>query len=92
MLLVTANDIIAIQKVEWTLADEEEEVRAWQLYEALSQTLREAGFLPYRLGVQSQAKVSYAEEQQRLLRSLKEAFDPNGVIAPGRYGIDLAMS
>jgi 4-cresol dehydrogenase (hydroxylating) len=91
MLLVTANDIIAIQKVEWTLADEEEELRAWQLYEALSQTLREAGFLPYRLGVQSQAKVSYDEEQQRLLRSLKQAFDPNDVIAPGRYGIDVAM-
>jgi len=92
MLLVTANDIIAIQKVEWTLSDEEEELRAWQLYEALSRTLCEAGFPPYRLGVQSQAKVSYSEGQQRLLRSLKEAFDPNGVIAPGRYGIDLAMS
>ena len=70
MLLVTANDIIAIQKVEWTLADEAEELRAWQLYEALSQTLREAGFFPYRLGVQSQAKVSYSEAQQRLLRKL----------------------
>ena len=91
MLLVTANDVIAIQKVEWTLGDEEEEVRAWQLYEALSQALRAAGFLPYRLGVQSQAKVGHAEEQQRLLRSLKQAFDPNGVIAPGRYGIDLSM-
>lgn len=91
MLLVTANDIIAIQKVEWTLGDEEEEVRAWQLYETLSQTLREADILPYRLGIQSQAKVAYPEEQGRLLSSLKQVLDPNGVIAPGRYGIDLAM-
>lgn len=92
MLLVAPNDIIAIQKIDWTLGDEEEEVRAWQLYEALSQSLTEAGFLPYRLGIQSQAKLTYPEGQQHLLRSLKQAFDPNGVIAPGRYGIDLAMN
>ncbi len=92
MLLVAPNDIIAIQKIEWTLGDEEEEMRAWQLYESLSQTLREAGYLPYRLGIQSQAKLTYPEDQKRLLQHLKQALDPNGVIAPGRYGIDLAMS
>ena len=92
MLLVTANDIIAIQKIEWTPGNDEEEARAWQLYEALSHGLEEAGFFPYRLGVQSQAKVKYPTEQRRLLQGLKAVFDPNGVIAPGRYGIDLTMN
>ena len=91
MLMVTPDDLIAIQKIEWTPGDQEEEARAWQLYETLGQRLCEAGFHPYRLGIQSQAKLRYPERQRRLLEGLKRTFDPNGVIAPGRYGIDLAM-
>ena len=87
MLLVTANDIVAIQKIDWTKGDKEQETRAWELYEVLSQSLQQAGFAPYRLGVQSQEKVLYPEERRRTLQRLKETFDPNGVIAPGRYGI-----
>jgi 4-cresol dehydrogenase (hydroxylating) len=89
MLLVTANDIIAIQKVDWTKGNAEEEARAWELYESLKQDLTQAGYFPYRLGVQSQAKAPYPEERRRALQRLKETFDPGGVIAPGRYGIAL---
>jgi 4-cresol dehydrogenase (hydroxylating) len=89
MLLVTPNDIIAIQKVDWTKGDAEEETRAWELYESLRHELTQAGYFPYRLGVQSQAKAPYPEEQRRALQRLKETFDPGGVIAPGRYGIAL---
>jgi 4-cresol dehydrogenase (hydroxylating) len=91
MLMVTPNDIIAIQKVDWRKGDGDGEKRAWELYEALGRELRQAGFPPYRLGVQSQEQVLYREEQRRTLQSLKETFDPNGVIAPGRYGIALSM-
>ena len=89
MLLVTASDIIAIQKVDWTKGNAEEEARAWELYESLRHDLTQAGYFPYRLGVQSQAKAPYPEERRRALQRLKETFDPGGVIAPGRYGIAL---
>jgi 4-cresol dehydrogenase (hydroxylating) len=89
MLLVTPNDIIAIQKVDWTKGNVEEETRAWELYESLRHDLTQAGYFPYRLGVQSQAKAPYPEERRRALQRLKETFDPGGVIAPGRYGIAL---
>jgi 4-cresol dehydrogenase (hydroxylating) len=88
MLLVTANDIIAIQKIDWRKGDEEQEARAWELYEVLRRSLQQAGFSPYRLGVQSQEEVLHPEERRRTLQRLKETFDPNGVIAPGRYGIE----
>jgi 4-cresol dehydrogenase (hydroxylating) len=91
MLMVTPNDIIAIQKIDWEKGDGERTKRAWELYEALGRELRQAGFPPYRLGVQSQEQVLYLEERRRTLQSLKETFDPNGVIAPGRYGITLSM-
>jgi 4-cresol dehydrogenase (hydroxylating) len=91
MLMVTPNDIIAIQKVAWEKADGDGEKRAWELYEALGRELRQADFPPYRLGVQSQEQVLYPEEQRRTLESLKRVFDPNGVIAPGRYGIALSL-
>ena len=89
MLLVTPNDIIAIQKVDWTQGNMEEEARAWDLYESLRNDLTQAGYFPYRLGVQSQAKAPYPDERRRALQRLKETFDPGGVIAPGRYGIAL---
>jgi 4-cresol dehydrogenase (hydroxylating) len=92
MLMVTANDIIAIQKIDWERGNGEEEKRAWELYEALGRELRQAGYPPYRLGVQSQQEVRYPEEQRRTLQSLKKTFDPGGVIAPGRYGISHSMS
>jgi len=91
MLMVTPNDLIAIQKVDWKRDDPEQEERAWKLYESLGRELRQAGFPPYRLGVQSQEDVLYPEERRRTLEALKRTFDPNGVIAPGRYGISLSM-
>jgi 4-cresol dehydrogenase (hydroxylating) len=92
MLLVTANDIIAIQKIDWRKGDEEQEARAWELYEVLRRSLQQAGFSPYRLGVQSQEEVLHPEERRRTLQRLKETFDPNNVIAPGRYGIERGTS
>ena len=87
MLLVTANDIVAIQKVDWKPGDSDEEQRARKLYASLGEQLSAAGFLPYRLGVQSQAAVEYPEQRSQLLQRLKKAFDPAGVISPGRYGL-----
>ncbi len=92
MLMVTPNDIIAIQKVDWQKGDEEQEKRARALYKALAEELVEAGYPPYRLGVQSQQRARYRDGRPWTLETLKKSFDPNGVIAPGRYGIDLAMS
>ncbi len=93
MLLVTANDIIAIQKIDWRKGDEEQEARAWELYEVLRRSLQQAGFSPYRLGVQSQEEVLHPEDllcagahsdRTELVRRRSDL--QVGSIQPGRRG------
>lgn len=60
--------------------------RALACHDRLFQVLNENGFIPYRLStrgmtVRLPSSASYAA----LLRSLKAAVDPLGILAPGRY-------
>ncbi|MEZ5402846.1 MAG: FAD-binding oxidoreductase [Bryobacteraceae bacterium] len=58
---------------------------ALRCYVELSERLRAAGYHFYRLGIQG---MEYARSQgayDDLLRKLKRALDPNGILAPGRY-------
>jgi 4-cresol dehydrogenase (hydroxylating) len=87
MLFATPNDIVAIQKIEWDRDNPKEEQAAKKLYDTLSGELKESGFSPYRLGIQSQEALTYSEDRSCLLHSLKSVLDPNGIISPGRYGI-----
>jgi 4-cresol dehydrogenase (hydroxylating) len=53
----------------------------------LHHALREAGFPPYRVGIdQMDGVVVDGEPFWDLIASLKAALDPAGVLAPGRYG------
>ena len=48
--------------------------------------LCEAGYPPYRLGVQSMAAAPIPRDDSgAVMERLKRAFDPNGILAPGRY-------
>jgi 4-cresol dehydrogenase (hydroxylating) len=63
-----------------------EDARAMACHHALMQWLVDAGHLPYRLGVQSFGMLpAAADDTPAVLRRLKQAFDPHGVVAPGRY-------
>lgn len=67
--------------------DEKEVTRAMDCYHALFEAGRQQGFVPYRLGVQSMAVPSREKAVPELLITIKNALDPNGIIAPGRYGL-----
>lgn len=44
------------------------------------------GYVPYRMNIEQQGKLLNADKKcWQLVRKLKEALDPEGVIAPGRY-------
>jgi len=47
--------------------------------------MTEAGFYSYRLGIQAQQLFDPKTPYGRLLATLKDALDPNHVVAPGRY-------
>jgi len=47
--------------------------------------MTEHGYYSYRLGIQAMSELSGDDVPGGLLRTIKTALDPNGVLAPGRY-------
>jgi len=63
-------------------ADEE----AMRCHDAVVARLNAAGYPPYRLGVQSMGQTpAPTDDSGAVLARLKQVFDPNGILAPGRY-------
>jgi 4-cresol dehydrogenase (hydroxylating) len=63
-----------------------EDERAMACHDALLERYCRLGYLPNRLGIQSMEGLPPAKDDfTSLLRRLKEAVDPIGVLAPGRY-------
>ena len=65
-----------------------EDEKALACHDSLLGRMIEEGYIPYRLGLQSvkllpEPKNDYGE----VLGRIKKALDPNGILAPGRYGI-----
>jgi 4-cresol dehydrogenase (hydroxylating) len=66
--------------------------RSRQIYETALKNLTDAGFGLYRtaLGMQDLLVNQYSFGDHALLRfqeAMKDAIDPNGIVAPGRYSI-----
>lgn len=63
-----------------------EDERAMACHDELLRKLTEAGYIPYRLGVQSMQKLPAAVDDSALLHQrIKSVLDPNNILAPGRY-------
>jgi 4-cresol dehydrogenase (hydroxylating) len=62
-----------------------EDDRAMACYRSLTERLVEQGYPPYRLNVASMNYATGGSDHDAVLRTIKSALDPNGVIAPGRY-------
>lgn len=65
-----------------------EDERARACHDALTRELTQAGFPPARTGIQlPDVPLSPNDDSAQVLRRLKAALDPAGVLAPGRSGI-----
>jgi 4-cresol dehydrogenase (hydroxylating) len=65
---------------------EGEDQRARACHDEMLRRMIEAGYLPYRLGLQSMGQLPPARDDSgAFFRTLKTALDPNHVLAPGRY-------
>jgi 4-cresol dehydrogenase (hydroxylating) len=62
-----------------------EDDRAIKCHDILLEQFVEAGYIPYRLGVQSMHVLPADGSEAELARVLRQAMDPNRVLAPGRY-------
>jgi len=66
--------------------DPEEAARARACHDAVFERLFEAGYIPYRVGNHAMAALDPAGDSYwRTVAALKQALDPQGVLAPGRY-------
>jgi len=62
-----------------------EDQRAMECYRELLDRMTAAGFYSHRLGIQAKQLVDPTTAYGKLLMTLKNAIDPNHVLAPGRY-------
>ena len=60
--------------------------RAKTCYAELLYACKQEGYIPYRLGVQSMAEETGSDDVfWSVVRKIKAALDPQGILAPGRY-------
>jgi 4-cresol dehydrogenase (hydroxylating) len=62
-----------------------EDDRALACYRALTKRLLDAGYPPYRVNVSAMDLVETGGAYAACLHAIKQALDPNGILAPGRY-------
>jgi 4-cresol dehydrogenase (hydroxylating) flavoprotein subunit len=67
---------------------EGEDERALACHDEMLGRLIDAGYIPYRLGIESVRLLPEPEDGTgELLHALKKSLDPNNILAPGRYGL-----
>lgn len=76
----------AVLTITYDREDPDECGRAQECYQTLFDAVMEAGYPPYRVGIQSMADIARGSTGYwETVASLKQALDPTGIIAPGRY-------
>ncbi len=65
-----------------------EDERALACHDEMLGRMIERGYVPYRLGIQSVKLLPEPKDDHgKLIGALKNALDPNNILAPGRYGL-----
>lgn len=83
---ITARSLYITAAIIYDRTIAEQDQQALACYNTLLQKLTQAGYLPYRLSIQSMDKLPPAQDDYgKLLRALKQTLDPNDILAPGRY-------
>jgi 4-cresol dehydrogenase (hydroxylating) flavoprotein subunit len=85
LTLLTPRAVHALVSITYDREVAGEDERAMKCYFELARRCNQAGYYPYRLGISS-APSSGGEAYDALMAKFKQAVDPNGVLAPGRYG------
>jgi len=84
--LLTERTIDCVVNISYDRDIPGEDQRAMACHDDMLEQLCDAGYYPYRLGIQSMAKLpSKTEVYQQFFTHLRSSLDPNGILAPGRY-------
>jgi 4-cresol dehydrogenase (hydroxylating) len=85
LTMLTARTVLCVISISYDREVAGEDERAMRCYEELVERCTSGGFYPYRLGIRSMPRVLGERGYTGLIRKLKDAVDPNGILAPGRY-------
>jgi 4-cresol dehydrogenase (hydroxylating) flavoprotein subunit len=85
MTLITERAVACVISICYDRAEPGQDDQAMACYRHLRQELTDRGYYSYRLGIQAMSEMSGADGHADLIRAIKNAVDPNGVLAPGRY-------
>jgi 4-cresol dehydrogenase (hydroxylating) len=85
----TLSCIISIAYDRHTAGEDD---RAMACYRELLASLAQNGYYSYRLSIGAMSAANDDGEYAAMLRALKDAVDPNGILAPGRYVPERAVS
>jgi 4-cresol dehydrogenase (hydroxylating) flavoprotein subunit len=87
LTLINERCMDNVMSISYDRDIEGEDDRALSCYQELAETLIKRGYYPYRLGTHSMDLINQygGKDYVELLRGLKELFDPNQIIARGRY-------
>lgn len=87
LTIVDAKHMTSVFNIGFDKFNAEETRRAHEAYKEFVSLTNSLGYFPYRVGLASRPEQCYSPEQRHLLAMMKKALDPQGILAPGRYGI-----
>lgn len=85
LTLTTDRAVTCVVSISYDREVPGEDERAMQCYRELLERLTAAGFYSYRLGIQAKQLLDPTTSYGKLLAAIKNAVDPNHILAPGRY-------
>jgi 4-cresol dehydrogenase (hydroxylating) len=83
--LITERALICVVSLTYDREVPGEDDRARSCYSELQETFDKAGYIPYRLGIQSMALAEPTGAYSQLLSSIRKSIDPDGILSPRRY-------
>jgi 4-cresol dehydrogenase (hydroxylating) flavoprotein subunit len=85
LTLINGRAIACVISISFDRQIPGEDERAMACYLTLAERMHGLGYYSYRLGIQSMAEMETPVSYLAVLQTLKNALDPRGVLAPGRY-------
>ncbi|WP_350282232.1 FAD-binding oxidoreductase [Nitrosomonas sp.] len=88
-MIFNARSVCPLMVILYDRLDEIECGRAEQLYSAILDLSHQKGYQHFRAGINGWKKLyQYCPELKTFNQKIKAVLDPEGILAPGRYGID----
>jgi len=85
LTLINGRAIACIISISFDREIPGEDERAMACYLQVAERMHSFGYYSYRLGIQSMAEMETPDSYLELLRTVKSALDPRGILSPGRY-------